>query len=79
MASVTQNKCSIISQQLRQAVISSGLTRYAICKAIDLPESTMSRFMAGRSGISLATIDRLGTFLHLELKIPKGPLKNKGR
>jgi hypothetical protein len=38
-------KC--ISQQLREAIDASEMSRYRICKEIGLPESTMSHFMAG--------------------------------
>jgi predicted XRE-type DNA-binding protein len=44
-----------LSDQIRLAIDASGMSRYAICKALDLDQSTMSRFMAG-SGIELASI-----------------------
>jgi hypothetical protein len=54
-----------ISQQLRDAIDASGMSRYRICKEIRLPESTMSRFMSGRCGLALETVDRLGELLEL--------------
>jgi transcriptional regulator with XRE-family HTH domain len=51
------------SDQIRRAVDSSGMSRYAICKAIGLPQSAMSRFMAGNSGLSLDTLDKLAELL----------------
>ena len=56
-----------LSEQLRRAIDDSGMSRYAICKAVGLPESNMSRFMAGRSGLSLATVDRISELLGLTL------------
>lgn len=56
-----------ISQQLREAIDASGLSRYRICKEIHLDEGTMSHFMAGRCGLKLSTIDRLGELLGLEI------------
>jgi transcriptional regulator with XRE-family HTH domain len=51
------------SDQIRRAVDSSGRSRYAICKAIGLPQSAMSRFMAGNSGLSMDTLDKLAELL----------------
>jgi plasmid maintenance system antidote protein VapI len=56
-----------ISQQLREAIDASGMSRYRICKELGLPESTMSRFMAGRRGLALSTVDRLGELLSLRV------------
>ena len=56
-----------ISDQLRAAIDTSGMSRYRICKEIGLAESTMSRFMSRRCGLSVQTIDKLGELLGLEL------------
>lgn len=56
-----------VSQQLREAIDASGMSRYRICKEIGLPESTMSHFMAGECGLALPTVDRLGKLLGLKI------------
>jgi hypothetical protein len=71
-----------ISQQLREAIDTSGVSRYRICKEINLPESTMSHFMAGQCGLQLSTIDRLGELLGLTIVAatkPQADKENKGR
>jgi plasmid maintenance system antidote protein VapI len=60
-------KSKTMSQQLREAIDASDLSRYRICKSISLPESTMSNFMTGRCGLALATVDRLGKLLGLRI------------
>ncbi|MFI5461225.1 MAG: helix-turn-helix domain-containing protein [Isosphaerales bacterium] len=65
-----------LSDQIRDAVDASGMSRYAICKAIGLSQGTMSRFMSGRSGISSETMDRIGELLDLEIRPRR---KTKGR
>jgi plasmid maintenance system antidote protein VapI len=59
------------SDQIRDAVDSSGMSRYAICKAIGLPESSMSRFMAGKSGLSWDSLDRLADLLGLTVAVKR--------
>lgn len=56
-----------LSDQIRQAVDESGLTRYRICKTLKVAESTMSRFMAGKGGLSLAVLDGLADLLDLNI------------
>ncbi len=63
-------KRKLLSDQLRDAVNDSGMSRYAICKAIGMNQGAMSRFMSGRSGLSLETIDKLAELLGLEIASP---------
>jgi transcriptional regulator with XRE-family HTH domain len=62
------------SDEIREAIDSSGMSRYAICKATGLPQSAMSRFMSGKVGLSLASLDALAEFigLHAVIRRPKG-------
>lgn len=57
-----------ISEQLRRAILASGMSRYRICKEIGIGQPSMSRFMAGIAGLSLETIDALAELLGLELR-----------
>ena len=77
-----------LSDQIRQAVDDSGLTRYAICKGARIDQASFSRFMRGAIGLSLPTLDALADVLGLNIvangerpEIPKGrrgrPRKDK--
>jgi transcriptional regulator with XRE-family HTH domain len=55
------------SDQIREAVDASELSRYRICQEINLSQAAMSRFMAGRAGLSLEVLDRLAELLGLEV------------
>jgi plasmid maintenance system antidote protein VapI len=68
-----------LSDQLRTAIDASGMSRYAVAKAIELDQATMSRFMSGKAGLSVETIDRLGELLGLRLVATKKPARGKGR
>lgn len=72
---------SRLSHQLRQAIKESGISRYEIAKATGVSQSTLSKFVLGRRGISVEAMDAVGLFLGLELSQPKKkriPHKKKG-
>ena len=56
-----------LSEQVRRAVEESGMTRYAICKAIGMHESVMSRFMNGKGGLQQDSLDALADLLELDI------------
>lgn len=56
-----------ISGQLKQAIVASGLTPYAIAKAAGVSPGMITRFMAGDRGLNIETIDKLATALNLHL------------
>jgi plasmid maintenance system antidote protein VapI len=57
------------SDQIRQAIEGSKLTRYAIAKATGVPESTLSKFVNGKFGLTLDTVDRLSGVLGLSVVV----------
>ena len=68
-----------LMDQIRDAVDSSGLSRYRICKELDLPESSMSRFMLGRTGLSPENLDALCDFLGFDLVQRRKRRTTKGK
>ncbi|MCE9553408.1 MAG: hypothetical protein K8T91_08535 [Planctomycetes bacterium] len=72
-----------ISQQVRQAIEASDVSRYRIWKDTGIDQGTLSRFMAGDGGLSLEGLDAIGELLGLEIVIrkPRGktPGPSKGR
>ena len=67
-----------LSEQIRAAIEASPMTRYRICQELDFSQAVMSRFMAGTSGLSLKTLDRLGELLGLEIVVRTKGGKSKG-
>jgi DNA transposition AAA+ family ATPase len=68
-----------LTDQLREAIDHSGMSRYAIAKAIGLDQATISRFMAGKGGLGLETVDKLAAMLHLRLETGRKLDNRKGR
>jgi transcriptional regulator with XRE-family HTH domain len=64
------------SDQVRAAVDGSGLSRYRICQEIGLAQATLSRFMTGKGGLSMESLDRLAALLKLRV-VAHGPGPSK--
>ena len=71
-------KSNPLSEQLRKAVATSGLSRYRISQETGIAESTLCLFVRGERGLSLESIDALGEFLELEIIMRRKPEK-KGK
>jgi transcriptional regulator with XRE-family HTH domain len=55
-----------VSDQLRKAIKTSGISRYAISQATGIEQSGLSRFMAGKT-LSLDVVDTLAKYFKLSL------------
>lgn len=62
-----------IKQQLEAYMRGSGKSAYRICKDTGLDQAAMSRFLSGKQGFDLSTIDKLADYLDLELTHRKPP------
>lgn len=58
-----------LSDQIRQAVESSGFSQYRLSKEVRIGKTSLSRFMRGERGLTLKALDRLADFLELEIVI----------
>jgi transcriptional regulator with XRE-family HTH domain len=56
-----------LSDQLREAISRSHLSRYEIAKRSEIDESALSKFYRGQRGLSLDSLDRLVSCLKLKL------------
>ncbi len=65
------------SDQIRQAVEDSGITRYRIWKDTGISEPLLSLFMSGDRGLSMKTLDKLADYL--DLHVVKGKAKGRGK
>ena len=67
-----------MTDEIRQAIGDSGLTRYRIAKDTGIDESTLAKFYHGYRGLSLDNLDRLCEYLGLRIVMDRSPnLKGK--
>ncbi len=56
-----------ISEQLRQAILAAGVSRYRIAQETGVTEAALSRFVRGERGLDLSSVDKLAAYLNLNL------------
>ena len=63
-----------LTDEIRQAIDQCGLSRYAICKSIEMDQSVMSRFMNDpAAGLSAEMLNRLADLLDLHVRAGRKP------
>ena len=68
-----KKRTSRLTDQLRQAIDDSGLTRYRIAKEAGISESALAQFYNGHRGLSMKSLDALGEFLQLTIVLGRKP------
>ena len=56
-----------MSERIRDEIASCSVSRYAIAQATGIEESALSRFMAGKRGLSMEALDALFEYFNLEI------------
>jgi transcriptional regulator with XRE-family HTH domain len=74
---MAKKRFKLFTDQLRQAIDKSGLTRYQIAKATGIDESALAKFYNGHRGLSMDALNALGEFLQLRITLGRNP-GNKG-
>ena len=69
-----------LSEELREAVERSGLSRYSIWQQTGIDQGSLSKFMDGERGLGLESIDKLADLLGLHICTADAePSRPKGR
>ena len=77
-ASMSKRRSNKLSDQLRQAIDDSGLTRYRIAKLTRIDESALAKFYNGQAGLSLEALDRLAECLGITITSKRATKRNDG-
>jgi plasmid maintenance system antidote protein VapI len=56
-----------VSEQLKEAILNCGETRYRIAQETGITEATLSKYIHGHHGLSQETVDILAEYLGLRL------------
>jgi transcriptional regulator with XRE-family HTH domain len=75
-ASVNERR-STISEQLKAAILAASESRYRIAQETGVTEAALSRFVNGKRLLDLSSVDKLASYLRLELVPAKK--QRKGR
>ena len=71
------------SDEIRNAIEESTLSRYAIWKLTGVSQALLSRFVAGKSGMSMALLDKVAEVIDLHAvshgRVAKAPKDRRGR
>ena len=70
---MAKKRNKLLTDQLRQAIDDSGLTRYRIAKETGVSETTLAQFYNGRRGLSMEALNALGEFLQLKITLGRKP------
>jgi DNA transposition AAA+ family ATPase len=67
--SMAKKQSSLLTDQLRQSIDESGLTRYQIAKETGIDESALAKFYNGHRGLSMKALNALGECLQLQITL----------
>ena len=68
-----------IEDQLRQAILGAGITRYRIAKLSGVTQATLSLFVSGKRSMTTDTAAKVAVVLGLELRPAERRQAGKGK
>ena len=72
---MAKRRTNLLTDQLRQAIDDSGLTRYRIAKETGISECALAQFYNGHRGLSMEALNALGEYLQLKITLGRKPGK----
>lgn len=75
MFNMPKRRSKRVSDQLRQVIDDSGLTRYRISRETGISQTALALFYNGQRGLSMKALDALGTYLELKVVLGRKPGK----
>jgi hypothetical protein len=72
---MAKKRTKLVSDQVRQAIDDSGLSRYRISKETGVSEAALALFYNGQRGLSMKALNALGKCLELKIILGRKPEK----
>lgn len=72
---MAKKRTKLVSDQLRQAIDDSGMSRYRISKETGISETALALFYNGQRGLSMKALNALGKCLELKIILGRKPEK----
>ena len=76
---MAKKRTKLLTDQLRQAIDQSGITRYRIAKEAGINESALAQFYNGHRGLSMKVLNALGEYLELTITMGRKAPQRKGK
>jgi transcriptional regulator with XRE-family HTH domain len=73
MDRMSKRRSKTTTDQIRDAIDASGVTRYAIAHETGIDESSLAKFYNGKGWLSLESFEALGKFLNLKITLGSKP------
>jgi transcriptional regulator with XRE-family HTH domain len=68
---MTERQRRRLTSDIRRAIETSRISRYEIARRSGVTQASLSRFMAGKTSLTLDTIEKLAPVLGLEITAKK--------
>ncbi|MDP3097128.1 MAG: helix-turn-helix transcriptional regulator, partial [Syntrophales bacterium] len=69
---------SMMGNRLKDILTREGVSAYRVCKDLGLDKGQLSRFLNGKSNLTLAKIERIADYLGYDLQMVKRKSSRKG-
>jgi cyanate lyase len=73
-----RDSMATLTEQLREAIETAGVTRYEIAKQTGVGQAALSKFVLGQRGLSNKAMDAVGEYLGLAICKQRKPRKKQG-
>ncbi len=67
-----------MGNRLKDILTREGVSAYRVCKDLGLDKGQLSRFLNGKSNLTLAKIERIADYLGYDLQLVKRKSSRKG-
>jgi len=67
-----------MGNRLKDILTREGVSAYRVCKDLGLDKGQLSRFLNGKSNLTLAKIERIADYLGYDLQMVKRKSSRKG-